>query len=421
METSSKIRLENIFLERINNIVDNLKGDKIIWFIILMLGFCSILAVYSAVGSMAYKNRGGNTEYYLVQQLVFIGIGGLCMWMAYKFNYMSYSRIAPILLMVSIPLLLYTVFYGTEINSARRWITIPWIDKTFQTSDLAKISLIIYLARTIALKQDVIKDFKSAFLPIIIPVVLVCTLIAPADLSTAALLFLTCFLMMIIGRVSIKYVSYMLITGIVAMAFLVLIGTVFPDLVRVETWISRITEFVSNEDGGWQIQQSKVAIANGELFGLGPGGSMQRDYLPSSYADFIYAIICEEYGIIGAIVVVLLYLGLLFRCTAMVTRCHKTFGSLLAIGLCLSIVIQAFANLAVSVHLLPVTGLTLPIISMGGTSLVFTCISLGVILSVSKYVEEYSTFEILQEEAEVAVDGNVPVSAAKKLKYENYY
>ena len=148
---------------------------------------------------------------------------------------------------------------------------------------------------------------------------------------------------------------------------------------------------------------------------------MQRDYLPSAYADFIYAIICEEYGILGAITVVLLYLGLLFRCTAMVTRCHKTFGALLAIGLCLSIVIQAFANLAVSVHLLPVTGLTLPLISMGGTSVVFTCISLGIILSVSKYVEEYSTYEIMQEEAQLAIDEDVSVVTPQKLKYENYY
>ncbi len=408
-------------MDGISNIIHNLKGDKIIWFIILMLGFCSILSVYSAVGSIAYRTHGGNTEYYLVQQIVFIGIGFIFMWLAYKFNYMSYSKLAPILLFISIPLLMYTIGFGTEINSAKRWITIPWIDKTFQTSDLAKLALIIYIAREVSLKQDVIKDFRSAFLPIIIPVVIVCMLIAPADLSTAALLFLTCLLMMIIGRVSMKYVLLLILVGVAAMAVLVLIGTVFPELVRVETWISRITEFMTNTDGGWQIMQSKIAIANGELIGVGPGGSMQRDYLPSAYADFIYAIICEEYGILGAITVVLLYLGLLFRCTAMVTRCHKTFGALLAIGLCLSIVIQAFANLAVSVHLLPVTGLTLPLISMGGTSVVFTCISLGIILSVSKYVEEYSTYEIMQEEAQLAIDEDVSVVTPQKLKYENYY
>jgi len=334
---------------------------------------------------------------------------------------MFYSRIAPILFLISIPLLLYTVGFGTEINSAKRWITIPWIDKTFQTSDLARIALIIFIAKAISIKQDVIKDFKSAFLPLIIPVVFVCLLIAPADLSTAMLLFATCICMMIIGRVSLKYIILMVIIGIGALSLLVMIGTVFPDIVRLETWISRINEFLYNSDGGWQIQQSKIAIANGEWFGSGPGGSLQKDYLPYPYADFIYAIICEEYGLIGAVVVVLLYLGLLFRCISIVTKCHKTFGAILAMGLCLNIVIQAFANIAVSVHLVPVTGLTLPIISMGGTSVVFTCISLGIILSVSRYVEEYSTYEIMQEESQVVTSDEGNNSGRNRLRYENYY
>ncbi len=409
-------------MNRIDNIILDLKGDKVIWFIVAMLGLCSILAVYSAVGSRAYKAGGSNTEYYLIQQMVFIGIGLAFMILAYRFNYMLYSKIAPLLLLISIPLLIYTVGFGTEVNNAKRWITLPWINRTFQTSDLAKLALIIYIARAVSLKQDVIKDFKSAFLPIIIPVVIVCFLIAPADLSTALLLFSTCVLMMIIGRVSMKYVFLMILVGIGAMAILVLLGTIFPDFIRLETWISRISEFLYNTDGGWQIQQSKIAIANGGWFGLGPGGSMQRDYLPLPYADFIYAIICEEYGIIGAVVIVSLFLGLLFRCTSIVTKCHKTFGAILAIGLCLNIVIHAFANLAVSVHLGPVTGLALPLISMGGTSVVFTCISLGIILSVSRYVEEYSTYEIMQEEAQLAVeDGAIKKKGGKKLKYESYY
>ena len=392
-----------------------------IWFIVAMLGLLSIMSVYSVVGSMAYKVRGGNTEYYLVQQILYISLGFFFMYLAYRFNYMLYSKIAPVLFIISIPLLLYTVGFGTEINSAKRWITIPWIDKTFQTSDLARIALIIYLARTISIKQEVIKDFKSAFLPVIIPIVIICSLIAPADLSTAMLLFLTCVCMMIIGRVSLKYIFLMVLMGIGALSILVMLGTVFPDMVRLDTWISRITEFVTNTDGGWQIQQAKIAIANGEWLGLGPGGSMQKNYLPYAYADFIYAIICEVYGLIGGIVIVFLYLALLFRCTSIVTKCHKTFGAILAMGLCLNIVIQAFANLAVSVHLVPVTGLTLPIISMGGTSVVFTCISLGIILSVSRYVEEYSTYEIMKEEAQVAYDENMAVSGSGRLKYENYY
>lgn len=409
-------------MDRVAHIVGSLKGDKIIWFIVLMLGLCSILSVYSAVGSMAYKMRDGNTEFYLIQQMLFIFIGVAMMYMAYKFNYMLYSKIAPLLLVISIPLLIFTLGFGTEINHARRWLTIPFIDKTFQTSDLARLALIVYIARTVSMKQEVIKDFKSAFLPIIIPVVVVCLLIAPEDLSTAGLLFVTCLLMMIIGRVSLKYIGLMILLGLIGMAVLVLIGTAFPELVRLETWDSRITSFLYDSDGGWQIQQSKIAIANGEWFGLGPGGSLQRDYLPYPYADFIYAIICEEYGIIGAVTIVLLYLGLLFRCTSIVTKCSKTFGAILAIGLCLNIVIQAFANLAVSVHLVPVTGLTLPIISMGGTSVVFTCISLGVILSVSRYVEEFSTYEIMKEEAQVVADEELEKGKVKsRLKYENYY
>lgn len=364
------------------------KGDKAIWMIVIILLFCSISAVYSATGSMAYKMHGGNTEYYLFQQLIFISLGFCVLLMSYKVHYLHYSRFAPILLAVAIPLLIFTFFFGTEVNSARRWLTIPWIDKTFQVSDFAKIALIIYVARAIGKKQEFIKDFKEAFLPIIIPVIIVCGLIAPSDFSTAGLLFLTCMMMMFIGRISFKYVFLLALMGLLLFSLLVLLGTVFPEAVRLETWISRYNEFMFNHDGGWQIQQSKIAIARGEFFGVGPGNSLQRNYLPYPYADFIYAIICEEYGLLGGLSILGLYLWLLFRCISIITRCPKTFGAVLAMGLCLNIVIQAFANIAVSVHLVPVTGLTLPIVSMGGTSVLFTCVSLGIILSVSRYVEE---------------------------------
>ncbi len=408
-------------MDRIGNIFLNLRGDKIIWFIVTMLAICSILAVYSAAVKLAYANHGGNTEFYLVQQIMFITLGIICMVTAYRFNYMLYSRLAVLGLVITIVLLAYTLMFGIEIHDAKRWINIPGLNKTIQTSDIAKLALIVYVARALSLKQNVIKDFKSAFLPIIIPVVVVCSLIAPADLSTSLLLFGTCLLMMIIGRVSLKYVFLMFLVGLAALAILVLLGTVFPEFIRLETWISRVTEFFSNTDGGWQIQQSKIAIANGGWFGQGPGGSIQRDYLPYASADFIYAIICEEYGILGGFTLIALYLGLLFRCTSMVTRCHKTFGAILAIGLCLNIVVQAMANIAVSVHLVPVTGLTLPMVSMGGTSIIFTCISLGIILSVSRYVEEYSTYEIMQEEAEVRNEEVTVKVNDKRMKYENYY
>ena len=384
----------------------NLKGDKAIWFIVMVLGLFSILAVYSATGSMAYKMQGGNTEFYLIQQIVFIGLGVAMMYTSYRLHYMHYSRLAPLLFLISVPLLIFTLGFGTEVNDARRWLTIPWINKSFQVSDFAKLALIIYVARSIGKKQEFIKDFNGAFLPIIIPVVIVCGLIAPADLSTAGLLFVTCMLMMFIGRISLKYVALLALMGVALFGLLVMLGAFFPDFVRLETWLSRYNEFLYNTDGGYQIQQSKIAIANGEIFGLGPGNSMQRNFLPYPYADFIYAIICEEYGIIGGLSLMGLYLWLLFRCMSIVTECPKTFGAILAMGLCLNIVIQAFANIAVSVHLVPVTGLTLPIVSMGGTSVLFTCISLGIILSVSKYVEDAKKQRIELEKMELMDESN---------------
>lgn len=336
---------------------------------------------------MAYKLHGGNTERYLIQHLIFILLGLGMMYIAYQFHYMQYSRFAPLLLLISIPLLAYTLKFGVEINDAKRWIMIPWIDKTFQTSDLAKLALIFYVARSLSLKQEYIKDWKQAT-KIIIPVVVVFLLIAPSDLSTAGLLFVTCMLMMFVGRVSLRYVGALILLGVVAFGLLLLIGEIAPDAVRVDTWMARIDDFLHNSDGGYQIRLSKAAIAEGGWFGLGPGHSIQRNYLAYPYADFIYAIICEEYGLFGGVVILGLYLWLLFRCVSIVTRCPKTFGAILAMGLCLNLVIQAFANMAVAVHLVPVTGLTLPLVSMGGTSVLFTCISLGVILSVSRYVEE---------------------------------
>jgi len=381
-------------------IAKDLKGDKAIWLIVFFLGIFSLLAVYSAVGSMAYKVRGGNTEYYLIQQIVFITVGFFVMWVSYKLDYIFYSKLAPVLFMISIPLLIYTIGFGTEINEAKRWITIPWIDKTFQTSDFARIALIIYLARSIAKKQDVIKDFKTAFVPLILPVVIVTILIAPSDLSTALLLFATSMAMMFIGRVQMKYIFLLLIVGVALLSLLIILGHFFPEMIRLQTWISRVSEFFNNSDGGYQIQQSKIAIANGEWFGVGPGNSLQRNYLPYPYADFIYAIIMEEYGLIGGLIIMGLYLWLLFRGISIVTRSPKTFGAMLAMGLTLNIVIQAFPNIAVSVHLVPVTGLTLPLISMGGSSVLITCLSLGIILSVSRFVEQSEKEKVALNEIE---------------------
>lgn len=389
-------------------IAKDLKGDRSIWLIVFFLGILSLLAVYSAVGSMAYTNRDGNTVFYLIQQLIFISIGFFIMWLSYRLDYMFYSKLAPIFLIISIPLLIYTIGFGTEINDARRWITIPWIDKTFQTSDFARLALIMFLARSIAKRQENIKNFKSAFLPLLLPVMIVTLLIAPADLSTALLLFTTSLLMIFIGRIHIKYIFMLVLAGALFLGSIILIDSVVPGASRGDTWKNRIQDYLLFDDGGYQVQQSKIAVARGEWLGVGPGNSIQRNYLPYPYADFIYAIIVEEYGIIGGLAVLGLYLWLLFRGISIVTRSPKTFGAMLAIGLTLNIVIQAFANIAVSVHMLPVTGLTLPLISMGGSSLLITCLSLGIILSVSRYVEKAEKEKVALKEMEIRNETSSP-------------
>lgn len=364
-----------------------LRGDRAIWAIVLILALFSVLAVYSSTGTLAYRVNGGNTEAYLVKHALIIGSGLLLTYLSYLLHYMRFNRWAPYLVLFSIPMLTYTIFFGADINDARRWIEVPFIGITFQTSDFAKLALITYIARVISSRQDYIKDFASSFVPIIVPVLLICGLIAPADLSSSILLFVTSLVMMFIGRVDIKYILLLLFLGLVVFSFLVTIGRFFPDFVRVDTWTARMSEFVDSPDGGYQIQQAKIAIANGNIFGLGPGNSIQRNFLPSPYADFIYAIICEEYGIFGGFTIIMLYLLLFFRATRLITKSPKAFGGMLVMGLSISLILQAFTNIGVSLHLLPVTGITLPLVSMGGTSVLFTCLSFGMILSVSKYIE----------------------------------
>ena len=382
-----------------HKIYNEMQGDKAIWLIFALLAIFSMLAVYSATGSMAVQH-GTNPIMYLLKHIIFIIFGLGLTYICYQMHYMQYSNFAPILLFAAVGLLTYTLFFGIDVNDARRWIRIPVIDLTFQTSDFAKIALIIYLARTISSKQDKIKDLNAVFLPFIVPIIVVCGLIAPSDFSTAGLLFITCVFMMFIGRVHMKFIGFLFMMGIILVTILLVVGTVIPEMVRVDTWISRMTEFFTSSEGGYQIRQAKIAIANGEWFGLGPGNSVQRNFLPYPYADFIYAIICEEYGIFGGFLIIFLYLSLIFRCTKIVTYSPKAFGAMLAIGLGLNIAIPAFANIAVSLDLVPVTGLTLPLISMGGTSLIFVSVSFGIILSVSKYVERVQKHKMELEELE---------------------
>ena len=311
------------------------------------------------------------------------------MYFVHKMKYSYFSRLSQIAIVIAAPLLLYTLLRGVSAGEASRWLAIPGTSLTFQTSDFAKLALIAYVARMLAIKQDVIKDFRKAFLPIVIPVGVICALIFPANFSTAALLFLTCLVLMFIGRMNTKHLLILVGSGAVLIALLILLIWKFPDAIpRGRTWKARIENFSSgNSEDNFQAEQAKIAIATGGVVGKGPGNSMQRIFLPQASSDFIFAILVEEWGLVSAIVIIFLYLVLLFRGVKIANQSERTFGSLLAIGLTFSLVFQAMINMAVAVNLFPVTGQPLPLISMGGTSIWFTSIAIGIILSVSKEIE----------------------------------
>ena len=383
------------------------KGDKVIWAAVIVLALVSLLVVYSSTGSLAYRLSKSN-ESYLFKQIVFIGIGIMVIYFLHKVNYKIYSRIARLLFILSIPLLIYTLFFGVRLNEGSRWIRLPIIQMTVQTSDLAKLALFMYLSRLLSKKQDVIKDFKQGFLPVSIPVVLICILIAPANLSTALLIGATSMLIMFIGRVSTKHL--LLTIGAALIPVMLLISTAVihhkqnnGEIIKIEshsklfarvgTWINRVENFVyggadADDDDNYQVNQAKIAIAKGGWMGVGPGNSEQRNFLPHPYSDFIFAIIIEEYGLLGGLFITFIYLVFLYRCIRIFRRCPYAFGAFLALALSFTLVIQALANMAVAVNLFPVTGVTLPLISMGGSSFIFTCIAIGIILSVASNVEQ---------------------------------
>lgn len=376
-------------------LLDRLKGDKYIWLIVGALSIFSVLAVYSSTGTLAYKYHAGNTEYYLLKHFFIILAGLGIMYLAHLVDYAYYSRVAQVLLFISVPMLFFTLVFGTNINDANRWITLPIINLSFQTSDLAKLALIMYTARILSRKQDNIKDFKTAFVPIMIPVLLVCGLIMPADLSTAVVLFGSCVLLMFIGRINMTYIFSMMGSAVVVLGIFILILMSLPEdsRGRLGTWQSRIESFFDGDHEPYQVQQAKIAIAKGGIVRIAPGQSLQRNFLPHPYSDFIFAIIIEEYGLLGGALMVFLYLALLYRTVLIVAKSPKAFGALLAFGLSMSLVIQAMINMAVTVNLLPVTGLPLPLVSMGGTSLIFTGLAIGIILSVSRNIDEHQKTE----------------------------
>ena len=371
-------------------ILNNIKGDKVIWAVVFLLSIFSVLAVYSSTGTLAFRYQSGNTEYYLIKHLGILLLGFVLMYLAHQVKYKYYARISQLAIYVSVPLLAYTLMFGTNVNEASRWYTLPLINLTFQPSDFAKLALIIFVARLLAKKQENIEDFKKGFIAILLPVLLITLLILPANLSTAAMIFITCLVLMFVGRVRLRYILALVGIGLVSMALLIAIVINVPQLgKRVGTWKSRIENFKSGDsDGNYQVEQAKIAIANGGFTGRMPGNSTQKNFLPHPYSDFIFAIIIEEYGLIGGTLVVLLYLVLLFRAIKIVIRSPRNFAAFLTFGVAFSLVFQAMINMMVAVNLMPVTGQTLPLISMGGTSIWFTSISIGIILSVSREVEE---------------------------------
>ena len=387
----------------ISALLEKTKGDRWIWLIIIMLSMISIMAVYSATGTIAIKKGVAVEKILLYKHVIFVFLGIGMIYISHLLDYKYYSGISKILMIITIPLLLYTLIFGANLNEASRWVKIPVIGLTFQTSDLAKLALITFLARMLTKKQENIKDVKNSFLPIMGSVVVVFGLIAKANLSTGLMLFGVSILLLIVGRVSIKQISIVCAGGVVMMFFL------FLTTERAGTWKSRIDTFMHPEmqhsDKTYQSDHSKIALATGGLFGKGPGNSTEKNYLPHPYSDFIFAIIIEEYGTVGGLVVVMLYLVLLYRCVRIVTQSPKAFGALLAAGLSFSLTIQAFANMAVAVGLGPVTGVPLPLVSMGGTSMIFTSIAFGIILSVSRDVEEHNT------KKEKVIVGEIPAMA----------
>jgi len=368
------------------------RGDIFMWMVIFILSLWGLLAIYSSTGALAYKKNGGTVEIYLLQQAALLTGGFFIMFIVHSIHYKYFISLSKLAIWITYPLLIYTLIFGIEINGARRWINLFGV--TFQASDFAKLAIVMFVTRELARKQDTIDDFKQTFLPILGHITAICILIAPENLSTAMVLFATCFLILFIGRVKIKHLA--LITGAVMVAGILFFTLLFvvPESAlkgRMLTWKNRVESFGKQEndaDKTYQNDHAKIAIATGGVFGKFPGNSVERNFLPEAYSDFIYAIIAEEYGLIGALIMLMLYMFFLYRAIRIVLRSPKAFGALIAVGLSFSLVLQALINMAVAVNLFPVTGLTLPLVSKGGTSILLTSVAFGVIMSVSRYVEE---------------------------------
>lgn len=377
-------------------LVNNLKGDRVIWSFVALLALFSFMPVFSASSNLAYLGHGtGNTISYLLKHLAHIFIGFIIIYWVHKVPYHYYKGLSKIGLPIVWLLLGYTLVKGTVIAGANasRWIQVPFIGITFQTSTLAFIVLILYVARYLSKKKEEEEGFQESLLQLWVPVFITLGMILPANFSTAALMFSMVLMLTFVGKYPLKYIGFILGAGFVVLGMFVLLSKAFPDsrfFSRVNTWESRIENFTTDKPGedDYQIEKAKIAIASGGIYGLGPGKSVQKHFLPQSSSDFIYAIIVEEWGLIGGLGVLTLYLLLFFRFIVAAHKANSLFGKLLVVGLGFPIIFQAMINMSVAVELLPVTGQTLPLISSGGSSIWMACIALGIIINVTKKEEE---------------------------------
>ncbi|REE83028.1 cell division protein FtsW [Lutibacter oceani] len=371
------------------NILKNIEGDRAIWAIVGFMALLSFMPVYSASTNLVYVANSGTTTYHLIKHIVLLFFGFLIIYGVHKIPYRYFSGGSVLMLPLVIVLLLFTLAKGTVIGGANasRWIQIPFIGVGFQTSTLAGLVLMVYVARYLARNKEKVIIFKESLWQLWLPVAVTLAFILPANLSTTAIIFAMILLLTFIGGYPIKYLASIVGMGVLGLALFVLTAKAFPNVMpnRVDTWISRIENFSDkNAEEGYQVEKAKIAIASGGLQGRGPGKSVQKNFLPQSSSDFIFAIIVEEYGLIfGALTVILMYFLLLFRILVAAKKATTVFATLLIVGVGLPIIFQAIINMAVAVNLFPVTGQTLPLISSGGTSIWMTCFAIGIILSVT--------------------------------------
>lgn len=371
-------------------ILSNIKGDRVIWAIVALLALFSFLPVYSASSNLAYLYGDGDTFGFLVKHFAHLVLGFLIMYGVHRVPYHYFKGLSIIMIPVIIVLLLVTMAQNNTIGGANasRWIRIPFVGLTFQTSTLASVVLMAYVARYLSKIKDKKITFKETLIPLWVPVFLILILILPANFSTTAIIFAMVMMLVFLGGYPFKYILAILGSGLLVLTFFILFAKAFPGVFpnRVDTWVSRVESFMGEGDieEGYQIERAKIAIARGGVIGKGPGKSVQRNFLPQSSSDFIFAIIIEEWGLFGGVFLMLLYLLLLFRLVVIAHKNTDVFGKLLVVGVGLPIVFQALINMAVAVELFPVTGQTLPLISSGGTSIWMTCLAIGIVLSVSK-------------------------------------